>query len=95
MTGQPWLVGQVVPEEFFRVLQFIFDNKKNGQQEFYGRQGVTVKMIFSRDHSKRTHKCIISNGTWKTNFNNNFSITQLWHPKNPKGVEIAFIKNQI
>ena len=27
MTGQPWLVGQVVPEEFFRVLQIFLDHK--------------------------------------------------------------------
>ena len=26
MTGQPWLVGQVVPEEFFRVLQNFWDH---------------------------------------------------------------------
>ena len=39
MTGQPWLAGQVVPEEFFRVLQFIFDQK--GSARIFGRQGVT------------------------------------------------------
>ena len=34
MTGQPWLAGQVVPEEFFfRVLQNIFD--QSGQQGFF------------------------------------------------------------
>ena len=27
MTGQQWLAGQVVPEEFFRVLQIFLDHK--------------------------------------------------------------------
>ena len=33
MTGQPWLVGQVDPEEFFWVLQEFF-GPTSGQQEF-------------------------------------------------------------
>ena len=33
MTGQPWLAGQVVPEEFFRVLQIFLD--QSGLQEFF------------------------------------------------------------
>ena len=36
-TGQPWLVGQVVPEEFFRVLQNFWTT--SGQQEFFGPPG--------------------------------------------------------
>ena len=40
MTGQQWLAGQVVPEEFFfRVLQIFLTT--SGQQEFFDRQGVT------------------------------------------------------
>ena len=35
MTGQPWLVGQVVPEEFLRVLHKFFLLTKSGQQEFF------------------------------------------------------------
>ena len=40
MPGQPWLAGQVVPEEFFRVLQIIFDHMWSARV-FFGRQGVT------------------------------------------------------
>ena len=51
MTGQPWIAGQVVPENFFfRVLQ-----KKilttSGQQEFFGSPGghATYENIILRE----------------------------------------------
>ena len=40
MTGQPGLVGQVVPEEFFRVFATYFWTKVVSKT-FFGRQGVT------------------------------------------------------
>ena len=39
MTGQPWLVGQVVPEEFFGFCNLFFDQK--GSVRIFGCQGVT------------------------------------------------------
>ena len=49
MTGQPWLAGQVVPEEFFRVLQIFLD--QSGLQEFFGLPGghATYENIILRE----------------------------------------------
>ena len=51
MTGQPWLVGQVVPEEFFRVFaNLIFGDQKVVGKTFFYRQGVTQHpKIFSSE----------------------------------------------
>ena len=44
MTGQPWLVGQVVPEEFFRVFANYFWTKN-----IFDRQGSrNIRKIFLR-----------------------------------------------
>ena len=49
MTGQPGLVGQVVPEEFFRVFATYFWTKVVSKT-FFGRQGVTQHpKIFSSE----------------------------------------------
>ena len=50
MTGQPWLVGQVVPEEFFFGFCKIFWTT-SGQQEFFGPPGghATYKNIILRE----------------------------------------------
>ena len=51
MTGQPWLVGQVVPEEFFGFCNIFWT--KHGQQDFFDRQGVTQQLkIFSSECKK-------------------------------------------
>ena len=49
MTGQPWLAGQVVPEEFFRVLQNFWTT--SGQQEFFRPPGghATYENIILRE----------------------------------------------
>ena len=50
MTGQPWLVGQVVPEEFFSGFAKNFWTT-SGQQEFFGPPGghATYKNIILRE----------------------------------------------
>ena len=52
MTGQQWLVGQVVPGEFFRVFAKLgfWDQKWSAKHFFYDRQGVTQHpKIFSSE----------------------------------------------
>ena len=60
MSGQPWLAGQVVPEEFFfRVLQIIF-GPQVVSKNFLDRQGVTQHTKILSSESIIVHVCIFT-----------------------------------